>query len=371
MTTTTTTQPNYKVSAEHPEAENGQQELTGYRTVVRDGSNVAYDSQREYGRRGIFPAEATAIRHGERWIAAQAELAETIARVKREREAALPKQMQRSMDYEAELKDEASTIRKSISDEQKRRAKWVKDALYPQVAISFPPPGAEDFVITIKPSSAEDDGAEDADPATEQPEQQAEQPSEDGEAPKADEAQAEGEGKPSTTDGKGKPAKPSEPLPNMARPAGMLVHDELIAAIGRIKGNTLRDRVDALLEAEGDPLRTSTVAALLWAESCRASTKPRTSLLAFLENAVVRHSVESPDEVEVSDADRWAALLLCYSVGAPKTEHVEAGVPLIVDLAVIRYVQTVESGRGKSARPAVIALCEERLAELYDQGGAA
>lgn len=351
MTTTTTTQPNYKVSAEHPEAENGQQELTGYRTVVRDGSNVAYDSQREYGRRGIFPAEATAIRHGERWIAAQAELAETIARVKREREAALPKQMQRSMDYEAELKDEASTIRKSISDEQKRRAKWVKDALYPQVAISFPPPGAEDFVITIKPSSAEDDGAEDADPATEQPEQQAEQPSEDGEAPKADEA-----------------------LPNifdMARPAGMLVHDELIAAIGRVKGNTLRDRVDALLEAEGDPLRTSTVAALLWAEGCRASTKPRTSLLAFLENAVVRHSVESPDEVEVSDADRWAALLLCYSVGAPKTEHVEAGVPLIVDLAVIRYVQTVESGRGKSARPAVIALCEERLAELYDQGGAA
>lgn len=154
------------------------------------------------------------------------------------------------------------------------------------------------------------------------------------------------------------------------RPAGMLVHDELIAAIGKVKAKDLQDRVNALLEAEGGPVRMPTVAALLWAEGCRASAKPRSSLLAFFERTLDFHRQRAED-IEVSDADCWAALLLCYSVGAPKTEHVEAGVPLIVDLAVIRYVQTVESGRGKSARPAVIALCEERLAELYDQGGAA
>lgn len=42
---TINTTTNYKITAEHPEAENGQQELTGYRTVVRDGSKIAYDSQ--------------------------------------------------------------------------------------------------------------------------------------------------------------------------------------------------------------------------------------------------------------------------------------------------------------------------------------
>lgn len=152
----------------------------------------------------------------------------------------------------------------------------------------------------------------------------------------------------------------AEVADGLTRPAGLQVADELVAAIGKVKATTLRDRVDALLSVE---LSVSTVTALLCAEQARASMKPRTTFLGFLEK-------HASFDVEVTDADQWAALLLCHSVGAPKLEHVERGVPLIADLAVVRYVQGLELARGKAARAVVIQLCEERLAELFEQGGA-
>lgn len=109
---TTEAPPNYTISVEIPVDDNGQQELSGWRTVVKDGSHVAYDSQISYGRAGIFPSDKTATRHGERWVAAKLELAATVARVKREREV--------------ELKAEKTDISGQIKAQSKLRARLAR-----------------------------------------------------------------------------------------------------------------------------------------------------------------------------------------------------------------------------------------------------
>lgn len=123
---TTEAPPNYTISVEIPVDDNGQQELSGWRTVVKDGSHVAYDSQISYGRAGIFPSDKTATRHGERWVAAKLELAATVARVKREREAELPRLLEQSLEREVELKAEKTDISGQIKAQSKLRARLAR-----------------------------------------------------------------------------------------------------------------------------------------------------------------------------------------------------------------------------------------------------
>lgn len=147
-----------------------------------------------------------------------------------------------------------------------------------------------------------------------------------------------------------------KPLPKPeenARPAGLQPADELISAVGKAKVSDLTKRIKA------GGWRLHTLAALRWAETCQ--TKPRVKVLGLVDDDGLDQFVET--------ADIWAALLLVCRLPA-KLEHIEAGLPVVLDVAVVRHVQAVELRRGKKAREDVVQLCEDRLAELLGDDSA-